>query len=348
MRQIKSRSIKEPHIDGLAKNQLLEWYKKNHRRLPWRENRDPYRIWISETMLQQTTTTAVLGFYERFLKRFPTLADLASASIENIYEMWAGLGYYSRARNLHKAAQMLSELGSFPETYSELLKYPGFGPYTSRAVSSLAFSEAVGVVDGNVIRVFSRKENWPLQWWQTTDRSELQTHVDQFVAGGPSHELNQALMELGSQICLPKNPHCLICPWMTFCQSFHLKTIGQLPLARPRRKHEVWVWSPTIKIKNKRILLEKNLYAPFLRGAWILPGQAKQRKSRPQRYDFRHSITHHEIFVQLADKKIKMKHNNMKLNKNKPEQIWVKLSDLSQYAPASLMRKTVDYVVYKK
>lgn len=344
MRQIKNRSTEDPLIAADNSQQLLlQWYKKNYRRLPWRENRDPYRIWVSETMLQQTTTTAVLGFYERFLKRFPTLKDLASSQIEDVYEMWAGLGYYSRARHLLKAAQLLNEQSTFPKTFLELITYPGFGPYTSRAVSSLAFSEPVGVLDGNVIRVFSRKENWSLKWWLPKERVKLQKHVDDFVALGQSHELNQALMELGSQICTPRNPHCWLCPWMSVCRAFALKTVANLPLQRPRRKNEVWVWSPIVKIKKDQILLEKNSYAPFLRGAWFLPGVIKKRKSRPQRYDFRHSITHHEIFVHLANKKARMRNY-----KNKPEQVWAKLSDLSQYTPTSLVRKAIDHVTQKK
>ena len=143
------------------RDSLITWYKENKRDLPWRNpqgsrgSKDPYRIWISEVMLQQTTVTAVIPFYEKFMNRFPKVQDLAQAKIEDVYEYWAGLGYYSRARNLHKAAQMFAENG-FPKTAAELIEYPGLGPYTSRAIASLAFGEKVGVLDGNVIRVLSR------------------------------------------------------------------------------------------------------------------------------------------------------------------------------------------------
>src|SRR4051794_30219805 len=119
-----------------AKPKLIEWYRHNKRELPWRENRDPYRIWISETMLQQTTTTAVIPFFERFVERFPTLKKLNDASVEKVVEAWAGLGYYSRARNLHKSAQALYSQGEFPKTFEELIEFPGFGPYTARSVAS--------------------------------------------------------------------------------------------------------------------------------------------------------------------------------------------------------------------
>ncbi|MCB0410907.1 MAG: A/G-specific adenine glycosylase, partial [Bdellovibrionales bacterium] len=156
---------------------LVEWFKTNHRPLPWRVNRDPYRIWISEVMLQQTTSRAVQPFFERFLKRFPNLKSLSQAKIEDVYEVWAGLGYYSRARNLLKTAQILGRTG-FPKTFEELLKLPGLGPYTARSISSLAFEQRVGVLDGNVIRVLSRLSGEAISWWTTEGRTKLQGWAD--------------------------------------------------------------------------------------------------------------------------------------------------------------------------
>src|SRR5690606_28771755 len=142
--------------ESTVANILLRWYAENRRDLPWRKGRDPYRVWISEVMLQQTTVRAVIPYYERFMERFPTVAALAAAPEEQVLNSWAGLGYYSRARNLHRAAKALAELKGFPKTHMELAKLPGFGEYTSRAVSSIAFGEPVGAVDGNLIRVISR------------------------------------------------------------------------------------------------------------------------------------------------------------------------------------------------
>lgn len=345
MNEIKKRSTADQFQFAVDDQKtLLTWYKANHRDLPWRKNRDPYRIWISETMLQQTTTTAVLRFYTRFLERFSNIESLAAASIEDVYELWAGLGYYSRARNLHKAAKAIVAMGGFARTHTELLELPGFGPYTSRAVSSLAFSEPVGVLDGNVIRVLSRKLAMPVEWWRTQERAKLQLKVDQFVASGPSHQLNQALMELGSQICTPQNPHCLICPWMKTCKAFAAKKALQLPLKKPRRKSEVWFWSPHICIKNRKIKLQKNTYAPFLKNAWFLPGKIELKTSRPQRYDLRHTITHHEIYVHIE-------RNSAKINtraKAESEEMWVSLDELKRYVPTSLVRKTVAYALDEK
>jgi A/G-specific adenine glycosylase len=315
---------------------ILAWYRKNHRDLPWRKNRDPYRIWISETMLQQTTTTAVIPYYERFLNQFPTLQDLAAAPLPQVLGAWAGLGYYSRARNLHKAAQALAKMPTFPQTHTELLELPGFGPYTSRAVSSLAFSEAVGVLDGNVIRLLCRRYNLDTQWWRQQERQKLQTLVDELVAPGPSHELNQALMELGALICAPQNPQCIMCPWMKTCEARQKKTIDMRPRKKPRRSSEAWLWQPVLHFHQNKVLLIENDYAPFLRKHLIFPGTAKTLNARPKKFDFHHTITHHKIYTQLVVGKKKLQ-TKKRIGKSK----WVPMDKLSQIAPASLIKKAL-------
>ncbi|MFN8943830.1 MAG: A/G-specific adenine glycosylase, partial [Pseudobdellovibrionaceae bacterium] len=161
-------------IDYASYSELLKtWYLQNQRPLPWRKNQNPYAVWISEVMLQQTTVQAVIPFYERFLKRFPTVKSLADASLDDVYSYWSGLGYYSRARNIHSAAQIIAQNG-FPQSYQQLMFLPGFGPYTARAVSSISFQENVGVVDGNVIRVISRVFGRNDDWWQNKQRDEYQ------------------------------------------------------------------------------------------------------------------------------------------------------------------------------
>ena len=165
---------------------LLPWYRENKRDLPWRKTRDPYCIWISETMLQQTTSRAVIPFYERFLTSFPTVHDLAKASEGKVMENWAGLGYYSRARNLHKAAKQISKMGEFPKEVDDLLALPGLGPYTARAVASIAFEKPAGVVDGNTIRVLSRFYDWKGEWWKTAGRLWVQETMDEWVQEEPA------------------------------------------------------------------------------------------------------------------------------------------------------------------
>ncbi len=314
---------------------LLQWYRENRRELPWRSNRDPYRIWISETMLQQTTTTAVIPYFERFLIRFPTLATLANAPLEAVYEVWAGLGYYSRARNLHKAAIALHARGPFPQSHAELLEFPGFGPYTARSVASLAFGEDVGVVDGNVIRVLARVEGEDWLWWNAKTRGEIQARADAWVKGVASQDMNQALMELGRTICTPKSPHCRLCPISKNCVSLTDNAVARRPLAKPKRAREFWTWEAQVQIQRGKILIRRNTEAPFLRDQWLLPGTARRLPRKPLTFDFRHSITHHDIFVTVRAGVRKVK------SAVKREDKWVRLDELRHYIPASLVQKAL-------
>lgn len=281
-------------------------------------------------MLQQTTSTAVIPFFEKFLARFPTLKSLAEASIEDVYERWAGLGYYSRARNLHKAAQLIQKNGQFPKTYLELLEYPGFGPYTSRAVSSLAFGEHCGVLDGNVIRFLSRFYGLSVEWWKPKARAQLQHLSDEIVQHGPPQELNQALMEIGATICTPKSPSCFLCPVSKSCVALAQGLAAELPLKKPRKDSEIWIWEAEIVERKGKIGFVKNSYAPFLRGQWLLPGRVVKAKSKPKKYDFEHSITHHQIFVSVK----KSKQPSKDLH-------WISRGDVAKYVPVSLVKKAL-------
>ncbi len=315
-------------------NNLQVWYKQNYRPLPWRKHKQPYPIWISETMLQQTTSVGVLPYYEKFLAKFPNLKSLAQAEEKDVLELWAGLGYYSRARNLHKCAKELYSLPEFPRTWSELIKMPGIGPYTSRAISSLSFDEAVGVIDGNVIRILSRFYHLPIEWWKPAGRHQLQTLADKIAQQGPPAILNQALMELGATICRPKNPHCQLCPIAKSCQTFSKKTKILLPLKKPKKKTEIWLWEPQLIEKNQNWALIKNLELPFLRNQWIFPGMGKRLNTPPNNFDFKHFITHHEIYVKISKKK------NPSLPNRDWE--WISNTELPKVNPSSLIKKTIE------
>lgn len=319
---------------------LVDWYSHNRRDLPWRSSRDPYRIWISEVMLQQTTTTAVLPFYDKFLVRFPNLQSLAKAPLEAVYEQWAGLGYYSRARNLHKSAQQLSKTG-FPKTAEELLQFPGFGPYTSRAVASLAFGESVGVLDGNVIRVLSRVYGQAFQHWQSQDKAELQNLSDQFAKLFDSSTTNQGLMELGATVCTPKNPQCLLCPWMKVCQARAQDKIFSLPLQKPKRKSELWLWKPTVFRRGSKVALIKNDYAPFLKNQWIFPGTVEMKTKRPKEFDLKHGITHHDIYIRVIHSQPGIPGDNARTVKKAVK--WISSSELSKINPSSLLKKVLQF-----
>lgn len=314
---------------------LLKWYQENKRSLPWRQGKDPYPIWISEVMLQQTTVVAVIPYFEKFLQLFPTVKDLAQAPESQVLEAWAGLGYYSRARNLHKAAKEIAAKG-FPQTAAELLELPGFGPYTSRAVASIAYDEPVGVLDGNVIRVLSRKYGKKVEWWNHPGRTELQTLSDEFAQSGSPAAINQALMELGATICTPQKVNCLLCPWSADCVAREKNLVDHLPLKKPRKESEVWIWQPEVHIRKNQVALVQNNYAPFLKGQWIFPGQVLTSKQKPKKFDVKHFITHHDIYIQIQKDSL--------LPKSSPQTRWVELKKLKQVNPSSLLTKVLEKV----
>ncbi len=315
---------------------LVRWYLENKRDLPWRQSQDAYRIWISEVMLQQTTVQAVLPYFDRFMKRFPKLKDLAGSPLEDVIEHWAGLGYYSRARNLHKSALKLQESG-FPKSFADLLDYPGFGPYTSRAVSSLAFEEKVGVLDGNVIRILCRKYGLNLKWWEGPSRNILQDMADSLAQIEKPSQLNQAMMELGATVCTPKNPTCFMCPWNKTCVAFKEGSIAKLPLQKPRAELQNWIWRVQILNKKNTLGLIQNTQAPFLKGQWIFPGEFIQTKSKPKKYDVNHSITKYNIYVQIEKQHSKSK---LSIRKEELKKIkWFATKDLKKINPSSLLQK---------
>ena len=331
--QVLNSPLKFKKSDQLS---LLNWFNEYHRPLPWREKREPYSIWISETMLQQTTSTAVVPFFKNFLSKFPTLDSLAKSTEADVLEAWAGLGYYSRARNLRKAAQLLNKEPSFPKTFEELLQYPGIGPYTSRAVASIAFDQPVGVLDGNVIRILTRKFDLDFQWWKSAPRKELQRLADLCVNNFPAHQMNQAMMELGATICTPTSPKCLTCPWVKSCKSRNANTIQYRPVSRPKKTKEIWVWKPHILNKKGAIALSQENQTPFLKKQWLPPGEAHQVSTKPKKFDFSHSITHYQIYVIVQNSKQILKKSQLPTDTK-----WVLRNSVAKWNPSSLVQKAL-------
>ena len=218
---------------------LLKWWDHDHADLPWRQTRDPYAIWISEIMLQQTQIATVIAYYERWMARFPTVADLAEASLDNVLKLWEGLGYYSRARNLHSAAQMVVSdyNGRIPTTAAELMKLKGIGRYTAGAIASIAFDEPAPVLDGNVIRVFSRLTDLSDDVTKTKTKNHLWDLATKLVPQDRPGDYNQAVMELGQSICVPQNPKCLLCPLTSLCLARQRGTQLERPVKPPRKKN---------------------------------------------------------------------------------------------------------------
>jgi A/G-specific adenine glycosylase len=217
---------------------LLDWYRANRRDLPWRRDRDPYRIWLAEIMLQQTRIAAVLPYYENFLARFPTLDVLARARESEVLKLWAGLGYYSRARNLHRAARKIvaEHRGQFPQEPKAALALPGIGEYTAAAILSIAFDTPLAALDGNVARVLARlfairgDLRAPKKWQRLTKIAE------QLLPANSTSDWNQALMELGETICTPRSPQCAHCPITSHCEARALNITHKLPAPRRKRK----------------------------------------------------------------------------------------------------------------
>ncbi len=210
---------------------LLEWYNVSQRDLPWRNVNDPYKIWLSEVILQQTRVDQGMQYYLSFIEKYPSVQHLANAPEEEVLKLWQGLGYYSRARNLHKAAQEVCRAfnGSFPRSANELLKLRGIGPYTAAAVASIAFNDPVPVVDGNVNRVIARLFNIHAPVDKADGKEQVLQAMHALLPPARPGEFNQAVMELGALICAPKNPQCDICPIQVNCLAFEANTVTELP-----------------------------------------------------------------------------------------------------------------------
>ena len=252
---------------------LLPWYEKNKRDLPWRQDRDPYHVWVSEIMLQQTRVEAVKGYYTRFLQHFPNIEALALADDELLHKMWEGLGYYSRVRNLKKAAQTIQEChnGEFPRKYSDVLALPGIGAYTAGAVCSIAFDQPTPAVDGNVLRVVSRLANdaTPIDdpAFKTAANKTLAT-----IYPAQAGDFTQALMELGATVCGPnRKPDCENCPCNGFCLAYKEGTAEQLPVKQPKKQRRIEEKTVFILSCDGSYALQKRPNKGLLAALWQFP-----------------------------------------------------------------------------
>ncbi len=225
--------------EASLRRDLLSWFDRHRRDLPWRRTRDPYRIWVSEVMLQQTRVEAVLPYYERFLARFPSVDDLSSAPIDDVLALWSGLGYYRRARQLHAAARRIADAGQFPRTPDGLLELPGVGSYTAAAVASIAFGLNVPVLDGNVERVLARRLALAEDPKRGSSRALLMAAAAALLDPSRPGDGNQALMELGATLCLPRQPRCELCPLRPGCVAAGEGRPEMYPPPRRRRRTEI-------------------------------------------------------------------------------------------------------------
>jgi A/G-specific adenine glycosylase len=266
---------------SVIRRRLLDWYTRNRRDLPWRRNQDPYRVWVSEVMLQQTTVKTVLPYYERFLARFPTVQALGTAAEEDVLALWSGLGYYHRARNLHRGARHVAQHhgGRFPRSLEAALAVPGVGLYTASAVLSIAYGLPLPVVDGNVRRVLARLLVLRGPEWQKDgpyyNRAEALLEPD---APG---DWNQAVMELGATVCTPRNPGCPACPLRAQCGAHKQGLVAELPEGRARRAAVDVTVAAAVVERNGRVLLVRREEGRLMGRMWEIPQTSLESAGLP-------------------------------------------------------------------
>ena len=275
---------------------LLAWYRKARRDLPWRATTDPYRIWLSEVMLQQTRAQTAIPYYERFLARFPSVDALAGAAEDEVLALWSGLGYYSRARNLLRAAKEIRSRGAFPSDYESLRSLPGVGEYTAAAVASIAFGLPHAVVDGNVLRVVARVQNDASEIGAPSTRELFRGIAQEWLPRKSPGDFNQALMELGATVCLPAAPGCERCPIAACCAARSAGTVSSLPVKIRKTTFVQIAESVVVLTRVSCILLKKESEsARRMAGFWTLPTPSdlpEVRLAEPIG-EFRHTITRH-------------------------------------------------------
>ena len=303
------------------RKKLLIWYKKEKRDLPWRKTLDPYSVWLSEVMLQQTQVKTMLPYYHRFKKRFPTLEKLAKASIDQVLPYWSGLGYYRRIHHFHIAAGdvIKNNKGIIPKDVVSLKKLHGVGEYMSHAISSIAFGQNNAVVDGNIERVYARIFSWEKDPKLNPLKSLLKTQSQAFCDPKNPGDFNQAIMDLGAMVCLPKNPQCSICPIQSGCMAFSKGIQNRLPVnerIKPRENQN----GVSILVEQKgKILIQQRINVSVMNGLWEIPSISIQN-------------------INISDKKIikQMIPSGLKLSSTKK---WKSFKH-------SIMNKNINQIVY--
>lgn len=338
-------------------DRLLAWYQHNGRQLPWRGHPDPYAIWVSEIMLQQTQVNTVIPYFERWMQRLPSMASLAQASEQDVLSAWEGLGYYSRARNMHKAARIVLQqhAGMLPGDVQSLRCLPGIGRYTAAAIASIAFGQDVAILDGNVRRVLARV--FDISEYADSPQGEKQlwalaaTHLPP----GRGGDYNQALMDLGATICRPRNPLCEVCPLAGLCQARALGVQEQRPVMKPRPAIPTRVHAAAVIVRDGKVLLSLRPSAGLLGGLWEFPNApvgeepsvelapaieaAYGLKARPGPAlgTVRHAYTHFKVIVHVFGCEAE----------SVPEALtWAAVASLSDYPMGKVDRQIADRIAH--
>jgi A/G-specific adenine glycosylase len=340
---------------------LLAWFEREKRQLPWRQTRDPYRIWISEVMLQQTRVATVIPYYLRFLEVFPDVASLAKAKDGALMKSWEGLGYYARARHLREAAKTIVKKyrGRLPTSRDELLLLKGFGAYTAASLASLAFGEDCAAVDGNVMRVLARVYAIESDIRKPAAKREFQRIAEALLPPGRAGQFNEALMELGATVCKPKNPTCEACPIRRYCKAFAQGRVNELPRKSPKAEiphHQIAV---AVVHKNGKVLIALRPSEGLLGNLWEFPGGKLKREESLEECCRRetgeetgldvevgkcfsvveHSFTHFRITLHAFH----CRYVRGKASPKSSQKIrWVKLADLDEYAFPKANKKIIE------
>jgi len=345
---------------------LLAWYDKTKRDLPWRNTKDPYSIWVSEVMLQQTQVKTVIPYYERWIKTLPTIDKLANAPEKKILKLWEGLGYYSRAKNLKKSAKIICKEmnGKLPNTVKNLRNLPGIGRYTAGAISSIAFGLKAPILDGNVKRVLSRL--FCINKNGTTSAFEncLWEKAEGLLPVRRPGDFNQALMELGATVCIPGSPICQQCPLRTICEAFLKNKVNEFPPSKKIKSSKKIEVSTGIIIKNKKVYIQQRLKNGLMGGLWEFPGGKREQGESSEECLKREIKEELRVNVVSLNKVMTIKHTytqfrvtltvfNCKLQKKqiRPDGCeqwkWVSLLNLKKYPFPAANVKIVKYLTEK-
>ncbi len=342
--------MKDKDIQYFQKN-LIDWYLNNHRSLPWRKTEDPYRIWVSEAMLQQTQVSTVLPYYRKFLQKFPTIKHLARAELHDVLKVWEGLGYYARARNLHRAAGNVQQQyqGNIPTTWNQFRKLPGVGDYIAAAVLSIAFGLPYAVVDGNVKRVLARLQCITAPLNNSTSTKRFKETAEALKDTQMPGTYNQALMELGAIICKPKHPLCDRCPVQRFCLAYQTKTVAEYPKKKAARQTPQYHIAIGVVFKNGRVLITQRKPDGLLGGLWEFPGGKIKKGESAESACVREIKEEVSLQVAVIDYLAQVKHaythfkitmeifccnyKSGRVKRNGPvAHRWIKLDEIDQYA----------------
>lgn len=348
---------------------LLSWFDENRRPLPWREKYRPYEVWISEIMLQQTQVKTMLPYFRRWMERFPDVQSIADAREDEVLKHWEGLGYYSRAVNIHRTAEIIAKHhgGTFPKAHSTILGMPGIGPYTAGAISSIAFNEDRPLVDGNVERILARLFNIDTPVKEKNTRKFIWNTAEVLIPAGRARQFNQALMDLGATVCLPRRPGCEKCPLNGLCESRRMGTADRRPVSNRRKDIASIEVAVGILQHRGRVLIQKRPASGLMPNLWEFPGGKIQPGESPEQALIREFREELELEVRCRERLASIRHNYTSFRvllhaflcrpaDSRPKPVlrsavdarWVAVEEFDQYAFPAANRKLIDLVSGRK